>query len=169
MEELKRDLKDYCDTVINKNSHQETVEELWTQFKENLTNLMDKHISSKMVSNKNKSPWINRKIKKMHRGKQKAYNKARKSGNEADWEVFRQIYKMTRSAHTAYVRELCLDSRKQFWSFVKSLKNDSTGIPALKNQGVLISDNIKKAELLNDQFSSVFTEENLSCLPQAIP
>ena len=51
---------------------------------------------------------------------------------------------------------------------MKSLKNDSTGIPALKNQGVLISDN-KKGELLNDQFSSVFTEENLSCLPQAIP
>ena len=73
---------------------------------------------------------------------------------------------MTRSAHRAYVREFCLDSKKQFWSFVKSLKNDSTGIPALKNQGVLISDNIKKAELLNDQFSS---EENVSCLPQASP
>ena len=61
MDELKKDLKEYCDTVINKNSHQETVEELWTQFKENLTSVMDKHIPSKMVSNKNKSPWINHK------------------------------------------------------------------------------------------------------------
>ena len=126
-----------------------------------------------MVSNKNKSPWINRKIKKMHRRKQKAYNKARKTGDEADWEVFRQIrkdtFKMTRSAHRAYVRKFCLDSKKQFWSFVKSLKNDSTGIPALKNQGVLISDNIQKAELLNEQFSSVFTNEDLSSLPQALP
>ena len=116
---------------------------------------------------------INRKIKKMHRQKQKAYNKARKTGDEADWEVFRQIrkdtFKMTRSAHRAYVREFCLDSKKQFWSFVKSLKNDSTGIPALKNQGVLISDNIQKAELLNEQFSSVFTNEDLSSLPQALP
>ena len=173
MDELKKDLKEYCDTVINKNSHQETVEELWTQFKENLTSVMDKHIPSKMVSNKNKSPWINHKIKKMHRRKQKAYNKARKTGDEADWEVFRQIrkdtFKMTRSAHRAYVREFCLDSKKQFWSFVKSLKNDSTGIPALKNQGVLISDNTQKAELLNEQFSSVFTNEDLSSLPQALP
>ena len=76
---------------------------------------------------------------------------------------------MTRSAHRAYVKEFCLDSKKQFWSFVKSLKNDSSGIPALKNQGVLISDNIQKAELLNDQFSSVFSNEDLSSLPQALP
>ena len=75
---------------------------------------------------------------------------------------------MTRSAHRAYVREFCLDSKKQFWSFVKSLKSDSTGIPALKNQGVLISDNIQKTELLNEQFSSVFTNEDLSSLPQAL-
>ncbi len=49
--------------------------------------------------------------------------------------------------------------------FVNSLKKDSTGIRALKNQGILVSDSTKKAELLNNQFKSVFTNEDMSTIP----
>ena len=58
-----------------------------------------------------------------------------------------------------------MESKKQFWSFVKSMRKDTSGIQALKNQGVLVSDNKTKAELLNAQFKSVFTEEDMSALP----
>ena len=42
---------------------------------------------------------------------------------------------------------------------MKKLRKDSMGIPALKKQGHLVSDDRGKAEILNDQFQSVFTNE----------
>jgi hypothetical protein len=62
-----------------------------------------------------------------------------------------------------------MESKKQFWSFIKKLKKDSTGIPALKDRGTLISDNIQKAELLNNQFKSVFTKEDMASMPDPSP
>ena len=61
-----------------------------------------------------------------------------------------------------------MESKKQFWSFVKSMRKDTFGMQALKNQGVLVSDNKTKAELLNAQFKSVFTEEDMSGLPDFV-
>ena len=52
---------------------------------------------------------------------------------------------------------------------MKKLKKDSTGIPALKDQGVLISENIKQAEILNKQFKSVFTTEDKDSIPDPQP
>jgi hypothetical protein len=59
-----------------------------------------------------------------------------------------------------------LESTKQFWSFVKKLKKDSSGIPALKDaQGGLVTNNKEKAELLNCQYQKQFTQERLDDLP----
>jgi len=48
---------------------------------------------------------------------------------------------------------------KTFWSFVKHLKKDNVAIPTLMDNGVEVSDNLCKAEVLNRQFKSVFTKE----------
>ena len=54
---------------------------------------------------------------------------------------------------------------KRFWSYIKSLKVDTIGIPTLTKDNRLESDNKLKAEILNNQFKSVFTSENTN-LPQ---
>ena len=43
-----------------------------------------------------------------------------------------------------------MESTKQFWSFIKTLRKDSSGIPALRNRetGDLETDSKQKAELL---------------------
>ena len=69
-------------------------------------------------------------------------------------------FRETRSAYRKYVNEVVSDSPKKFWSFVKNLKVDTIGIPTLKKDGKLESDNRAKAEILNDQFKSVFIKEN---------
>ena len=47
---------------------------------------------------------------------------------------------------------------KKLWTYVKSKNQDNTGIPDLKNdQERLIQDPQEKANLLNQQFSSVFS------------
>ena len=83
-------------------------------------------------------------------------------------------------AYNGYVSNL-LDTRtnpdhpglgKRFWSFIKSMKKDNVGISPLKKngEGEAVHDSKKKANLLSEQFKSVFTQEdleNLPSLPQA--
>ena len=45
---------------------------------------------------------------------------------------------------------------KRFWSFVKSLKKDASGITSLRENGILKTDTVDKANICNKQFQSVF-------------
>ena len=54
---------------------------------------------------------------------------------------------------------------KRFWNFIKSHKKDSTGVVPLKKDGLTISDSLKKANIMGDRFCSVFSQEDLSDLP----
>jgi len=57
------------------------------------------------------------------------------------------------------------DKSKKLFTFVKSRKCDSSGVAPLKRYGANHVDPATKAEILNDQFSSVFTKEDSSPLP----
>ena len=50
--------------------------------------------------------------------------------------------------------------------YVKQFKKDNTGITVLKKDGRSATSPQQKAEMLNAQFSSVFTEEDTENLPQ---
>lgn len=66
-------------------------------------------------------------------------------------------------------------SKKKFWSFIKAKKAEGMGVSPLKDAGKLITDPREQAQILNNQFHSVFiprhtitTEEfELHCLPQS--
>ena len=49
---------------------------------------------------------------------------------------------------------------KPFWRYIKSRKQDSTDISTSKRCGLLVSDNTRQAEILNEQFTSVCSQEN---------
>ena len=55
---------------------------------------------------------------------------------------------------------------KKLYSFIKSKKCDASGVAPLTLNGVSYSDSVKKATILNDQFTSGFTEEELSPVPE---
>ena len=54
---------------------------------------------------------------------------------------------------------------KQFWSFIRSQRKESTSIPTLISDGESRTSDKTKAEALNKQFSSVFTDENVASIP----
>ena len=54
---------------------------------------------------------------------------------------------------------------KRFWSYIKSTRCENPGVAPLLQDGILQCDASAKANLLNDQFTSVFTYENASQLP----
>ena len=57
------------------------------------------------------------------------------------------------------------NSTKPFWHYIKSKRQDSCGIAPLKKGTKLISDSKGKANLLIQQFKSVFTQTTDTALP----
>jgi hypothetical protein len=55
-------------------------------------------------------------------------------------------------------------NNKPFWKYVKSKRTDNVhvGVSGIKKNGILHQDSKAKANLLNDQFKSVFTREDTS-------
>ena len=51
------------------------------------------------------------------------------------------------------------NNTKPFWKYVKSKRQDANGIAPLKKGTTLVNDSKGKAEILLDQFKSVFTNQ----------
>ena len=57
--------------------------------------------------------------------------------------------------------------RQKFWQFVKLKRKDSCGIAPMRKEGILISDSSGKANVLNRQYSSVFTPIKEEVIPSS--
>ena len=58
---------------------------------------------------------------------------------------------------------------KRFWSYIKAKRKDSSSVAPLRDNGILVSDVYGKAEILNKQYKSVFTDEDKSNIPTKEP
>ena len=58
------------------------------------------------------------------------------------------------------------NTQKKFWKHIKSVKKDRTGTAPLKENGLLYSDPKSKADILNRQYQSVFSHEDLNNIPE---
>ena len=63
------------------------------------------------------------------------------------------------------------ENSKNSWSFIKSKRKDQCQVPSLVCNGVTHTDDLTKANILNNQFTSVFTNENTAYIPklQGVP
>ena len=84
-------------------------------------------------------------IKRGMRRKQRLYNKAKKEGTDSAWAKYRQkkhnIQKQVCQAHDEHVSHLLEGSLHTknptpFWRYIKSMKQDSTGISTLETLSV---------------------------------
>ena len=86
-----------------------------------------------------------------------------------DQDIKRQCQYECRKCFNQYVANLIDPNSnvvtKRLWSYIKSKKLDHTGVSTLKHQGSTYTDSQEKADLLTDYFSSVFTHEDTSHIP----
>ena len=80
-------------------------------------------------------------------------------------DLKRKVQRKIRKNYENYIEDLIDPSLvdkgiPRNWSMVKRIKKDSSGVGPLKVDGKLISDSKEKANVLNDQFKSVFNEKN---------
>ena len=68
------------------------------------------------------------------------------------------------------VSEDLKSNSKKFWSYVKNKGQENNGVAPLKSkEGYLKSDVQSKTEILNNQFHSVFTKEDMEDFPNMGP
>ena len=121
-----------------------------------------------MTSPRENLPWLSKSLLASIRKKASLYNKAKRT-NKADlWAKYklckRQTQRAIRSARWSFLKNKLSESLEQknskpLWRYIKSKRQDGNGVSPLKEIGQLHSDSRRKAEILNNQFCSVFTSK----------
>ncbi|CAC5405752.1 unnamed protein product [Mytilus coruscus] len=141
---------------------------------------MNTNIPHKEIRSRNNILWIKHKQRRMLKKKQqrkmlktkkKLYKQARKTNKWSNYRSFQtECKKQLRKAGYEYVNKnifegLNNNDTKPFWKYIKSKRQESVGIAPLKKETNLLSDSKGKAELLLEQFKSVFTITSDTNLP----
>ena len=160
-----------------------SVNDMWVSFKSEVLAAIERFIPSKMTKTKYSSPWIDSSIKRLIKRRDRLYFRARKSSSpdiKSHYKRFRaHVQKVIRDAywkHISGIFSFDTDSAdpdcprknvkaKKFGSFVKSLKKDAFGINSLRENGILKTDTLDKANICNRQFESAFTRESDTEIP----
>ncbi|KAK3870887.1 hypothetical protein Pcinc_023913 [Petrolisthes cinctipes] len=167
MDGITQDLVEFCDSFLDSDPMASSVETNWTRLRDFIRDTMDKHIPTKTITHNRSLPWYNRQLKRLHRNKVKAYNRAKRYNDTEHWLEYKNIQKTlqkeTKQAETKYTSTFLADNtqnHKKFFSFFKARKQDSSGITTLLHNNSLVTHPQDKANALNTQFQSVFTHEH---------
>jgi hypothetical protein len=137
---------------------------------------METNIPHKLTTGKKKLPWVDdqlrlklNKAKRLHR---------KRNNSEAQMKKYKHIKKTIqqdmRKAYWEFIEQMIfniLDQEpdecrkkqpKNLYSYIKSMKNDNTGIAALRKEGMLTDNTKDKADILNEQFKNIFSIETSS-------
>ncbi|KAK3098073.1 hypothetical protein FSP39_015909 [Pinctada imbricata] len=173
VEELHTEMQNFANEFTTRYNKNTDVNTLWNIFAEESTQQMNTHIPTKWTSERYSQVWINRDIKKLTRRKKHSYKHAKRTGKKKDWERFYQLKRQTQTtckqAYKDYIANMLEEDNttnpKKFWSFIKCKRSENSGVSPLRKEGILYSDPVNKANILNDQFVSVFTQEDTHHIP----
>ena len=172
---LKEELTILLTSDYNDPSEGTNTDQLWSKFRYSNAHVVDKPIPHKLTKARRGLPWMNQNIKKLMRKRDRLYRLCRRSFSEAKYAEFKSlkhlVQKEIRSAYWSYTNNLIApeehphSNQKRFWSYIKALRRENTNIPVLNYNGSSHESSLDKAEVLNQQFQSVFTKEPNSPLP----
>ena len=104
----------------NKDSSQEqNIDHLWETFKNNVIDIMNEHIPTKMINNsKKRLPWINKNIKALIRKRNKLFKRMKQHPNSKTTQHYKdikhQIQRETRQSYWNYLENIiCYDENTE--------------------------------------------------------
>ena len=183
MDRLRDHLARFKDTFLSSDHSHMSVNDMWVSFKSKVIAAIERFIPTKMTKTKYSLPWIDSSIRRLIRKREKLYFRACKSSSpdvKNHYKRFRaHVQKVIRDAYWKHISNIFSfetespdpdsprknEKAKKFWSFVKSLKNDAFGISTLRENGILKTDTLDKANICNRQFQSAFTRESDDEIP----
>ena len=155
------------------NKNGKDANELWIEFKDAFSHGASNFIPSKKIRKQDRIPGVNRKTRSLVKKRNKAFRDMKNLRSEENRLKFKdlkeKVQQEIRRNYENYIEDLIdpnLDKgNKKLWFMVKRIKKDSSGVGPLKVDGRLISDSKEKANVLNEQFKSVFNEKITNDLP----
>jgi hypothetical protein len=108
----------------------------------------------------------------MFKKKTRLYHQAKKTNKWTNYKHFqKECKRQVRKAEWNYINDTIMEglqnnNSKPFWKYAKSLKQDNIGVSPLKGNGQLVNDSKRKADILINQFKSIFTREENKTLPK---
>ena len=178
---LRSHLSSFATTYLDSNPVNRSVDENWNIIAEGIKEAIDNYIPHKISKAKRHLPWVSPAIKRMINKRDRAYKRARRTGKPEHRKAYKQLRNATlkriRDTHEKYLNEIMGGLQpaysgntigggvKRAWSYLKLLRAESTGISTLFwNNRVCASDRAK-AEIMRQQYESVFTREDLCAMP----
>ena len=149
---------------------------LWEILKKDIQDGISLFIPTKMAKHTDSLPWLNSDIKKLLRKRDKMYKRHK---NTPEFKQLKaQIQNKIRQAHMKYLEDIIIPENnnqeqvgvsKRFWTYIKHCKSSNNNISPLKENNILHSESNKKAEILNNQFKSVFSQDSDNLPPPPNP
>ena len=155
-------------------------DEAYNIFLQHYTKARDNCIPKETITKSNrfiKPIWMKHATMNLIKRKRRFHIKFLNTRNQAD----KERYNLTRNEVTAALRRdrLCFErgiskeiknNNKVFWRYVNSQRASKSSIPDLERpDGTKASTDEEKAEILNQQFTSVFTKEDMDNIPEFNP
>ncbi len=178
----KYDKGDYCSMKENMKEYNWeedleslTCEESWNIFSTRLKKEMDTFIpkTSSKTSRLGRPLWMTTKALQKVKKKNQSYKRYLETREGRDYLEYAKARNQAKGACRSAVKDFekkiareARDNPKAFFSYAKSKLKTRSSVPDLiKPDGAIASKDRDKAELLNNFFSSVFTHEDLTNIP----
>ena len=151
-------------------------EQLWQEFKGEIDQIVSTHVPTKTLRGKKNLPWVTQELRRKMNLPDHLYQVQKNSGKDKDRQKFKKVKyevdNMIKTSHSSYLdnivgiiddsdpAENARPNTKKLFSYLKNCRQDSQGSAPLKENSKTCTDNVKKANLLNAQFQSVFTPKS---------
>ena len=149
------------------------MDDIWTILQKGLIEIRNKFVPLKKPK-ASKCKWATRKVKRLRGAKKQAWLVYAKSGGDSKlYEIYKEkLRKSVQENNKAKIQfeknfadNIKKDS-KSFYAYERSKQRNKVKVGPLKDSsGNITSDPRATADLLNSYFSSVFTVENVSFIP----
>ena len=171
-DDIRTETKHLSELYFERNPDIYTVEGNCLFIQTSIENLIQTLVPSRLSKSKFHFPWITKHVRRQMKSRDMLYAKAIKSKSPHDWKRFKdarsKVKQNIRQSHRTYISEIVAaslnDSPKSFWSYISALHREDTGISTLRTSSGLPA-TCAKANVVNEQFQSVFTGEDMQNLP----
>ena len=148
---MKQDVMDFNNTYHRPDpTTPNALQQMWIAIRDLLSDIVKKRVPTKTTAARYSNPWINTSIRRAIRRKQRAHQKARKTGKKRDKDRYKRLQAETRyeirQAYHNYLEEISQDFKtnsKLFCPFVKSRRQDSTGVAPLKDKSASLKATVR--------------------------
>jgi hypothetical protein len=154
-------------------------ESLWKTFTDSLKSLIEENIPMKKTSKIQKLPYITKEIERLINRRNRKYKQLKRKQRNLEMSTHsylqleeeirslkKEIQQKLRRSHWDYIDKIIdpeqddnnnFSSMKRFWHYIKTQRKDNHGVSRLKANGKTATSATDKANMLNDQFQSVFS------------